>query len=57
LLLQHIEPRDARLLQTVPRILDASGLEGIHLIGFHLDIDVDDQHETLPHLGEIQADN
>jgi hypothetical protein len=42
LLLQNVEPRDARLLQAVPRVLDASGLEGIYLIGFHLDLDVDD---------------
>jgi hypothetical protein len=57
LLLQHVEPRDARLLQAVPRVLDASGLEGIHLIGFHLDVHMDDQHKTLTHLGEIEEDD
>jgi hypothetical protein len=56
LLLKHVELRDAWLLHAVPRVLDASGLEGIHMIGFHQDMDVDDQHETLTPLGEIEIE-
>ena len=44
LLLEHVEPGDARLLQAVPRVLDAGGLEGLDPVGLHLDVDVDDQH-------------
>jgi hypothetical protein len=47
--------RGRELLHAVPRVLDASGLEGIHLIGLHLDMDVDDQHVTLERVMNLSS--
>jgi hypothetical protein len=44
-------------LQAVLRVLDAGGLEDLDLIGLHLDGDVDDQHEALSLLAEVEEDD
>jgi hypothetical protein len=42
--LNHVEPSHARLLQTGRGILLGRGFEGFDGLGFHLDLNVHDEH-------------
>src|SRR5881394_3013792 len=43
-LLHDIEPRDTRLLHTLPGVFEGSGLESFDGLSLHLNLDEDDEH-------------
>jgi len=43
-LLDHVKPGDSRFPHTIPRVFDGGGLEGLDLIGFHMNKNLNDVH-------------
>src|SRR3954469_14107728 len=46
LLLEHIKPSDARFPHALAGVLKSGLLEGFHRLGFHLHMDIYDQHKN-----------